>query len=163
LAGKIDVSGGLLDVGKYRGTQVGKRLNRRAAVGIQSNIKRRFEFMAHSWDTAYYICAIGGTAIPSIDCTHGSFDPNQGCARICTSNGDSFIEVTEESLGANGFVVAAGRGVQLNAEEFTSVGKDAAERAAMPQNVLPASTTIRQHIPTFSNIYLNKMQARSWA
>jgi hypothetical protein len=89
------VWGRLLNVGKYGGTRIRKRLNRGPSVGIQSKIERKSKFRAHSWDTVYLVCPIDGAAISSIGGYHGSFDPYQGRATIGTSNGDGFVGVAK--------------------------------------------------------------------
>ena len=49
---------------------------------------------------------------------------------IGASDGDGFIEVSEEALDADGFVVTPRGRMEADAEKGASIGKDAAKSAA---------------------------------
>jgi hypothetical protein len=106
LAGEIDMLGCVLDVVKDGRAWVGGRCDRVRAVGVQSEVEREFEFTAHSRNAADDVGAIDGTAVPSVGGNHGSLDPNEVSAAIGAGNSDSFVEVAEKALDANGFVIA---------------------------------------------------------
>ena len=51
-------------------------------------------------------------------------------AAIRAGDGDCFVQIPEESLDADGFVIAARSGVKTDAEECASVCEDTTEGAA---------------------------------
>jgi hypothetical protein len=130
LAGKVHVLAGVLNVFEDGRAGVGQRTDRGGTIGIQSKVKGKLEFTAHGRNAANNVGTIDRTAIPSISGNHGSFDPNEMSATIGASNGDGFVEVAEESLDTDSFVVSTGSRVEADAEECTSVSENAAEGTA---------------------------------
>jgi hypothetical protein len=144
LAGKINVGRRLLDVVKYRSAGIGEGCDSLVANHIQSEIERELKVAAHSRDTPDDVGTVNGAAIPSVSGNHSSFDPNEWCGAVGTSNSDGFVQVLKETLDTDGFVVASGSAVQSNAEKLTSFRKDAAKSAASISNNESAHVDFQQ-------------------
>lgn len=115
---------GSIDV-RVRGPQIVEELT--SAVGGEMSdkvgileelvVEGKFEFAADGRDTTDDVGAVDGAGVPGISGDEGSGGPDREGATIGGRDGDGFVEVTEETLDADGLVVAAGVGVEANREK----------------------------------------------
>jgi hypothetical protein len=65
---------------------------------------------------------------------------------IGAGNGDCLVKTAEETLNTDSFVIAARGGMETNAKELTSSGKNAAESAASIDNNEAAHANFQQNL-----------------
>jgi hypothetical protein len=134
LTREIHMAAGLFDVVEDRWTGIKKGCRSSGAGSIDSEIERKLEFAAHSGDATNDVSAINGTAIPGVSRNHRSFDPNQRGTTVRAGDSDGLVQVSEEAFDADGFVIAAGSGMEADAEEFARRSEDAAKSATSVDN-----------------------------
>jgi hypothetical protein len=128
--GKVYMAASVLDAFEDGGARVGERSRRSWPGSIEGKVEWKFQFAAHGRDTTNNVSAVNGTAIPSMSGNHGGFDPNQMSTTTRAGNSDGLVKTLEEAFDTDGFVVAAGGGMEADAEELTGSTKHAAEGAA---------------------------------
>jgi hypothetical protein len=121
---------GVLDIVENGGARIGERSGRSLPSSVDGEVKGKLEFTAHGGNAANDVSAVDRTAIPSVSGNHGGFDPDEVRAAIRAGNSDGFIEITEEALNTDGFVITTRGGMETNAKEFASGSEDAAKSAA---------------------------------
>ena len=112
----VNAGVGFADVVKNGCAGVGMEALDGFVVGEELEVDGEFEFSADSWDTARDISAIDGAGIPSVG---GDGDRGHNackCGSVVGGDGDSFVEVSEEPLYADGFVVTSCSGVEFEAQ-----------------------------------------------
>lgn len=99
----VDGWDGSVDGGGYRG---------------KADIERELELASNGGDAANNIRAVDGAAIPSIRGAVGGLHENFVGATVVSGDGCNFVEEAKEAFDTDGFVVAAGSGMEGQLEDF---------------------------------------------
>ena len=99
-------------------------------ISVESKVQWSLELSAHgSRNAADDVAAVDGATFPCVSSDHGGLNSDQVSATIRACDCDCFVQVSEEALNADSFVVCTRSRVETDAKDFADVGEDATKGA----------------------------------
>ena len=101
---------------------------------------------ADSRNAANNVSAINGAAVPSVGSSMGGFDENSVGTAIVTSNSDSFVQEAVEVFDTNGFMIATGCDMEIDAEDGADFFEETFEGTAVVDNNEAAEANFQENV-----------------